>query len=198
VIVSRIVVRLFLPALAIGLVSMAAWQIGAGFATSAHGQELQASSPDLVTVADVNAAVVQTIACLNERGITASVQEGSGLRPTRFSYQAGADADTVRQTNENVADCAVQMQQVQEQWSQQKEQPTAEEFRALVARITECVDTGAQGTTLSSPVTVLSGPYDADPSFILALREDQLEAFANCSQAEEAATGLYALPYEVR
>lgn len=157
------------------------------------GLPSRAQGPETVTMEDRDEAMSAFARCLAERGLTATIIPGEGLRPARLAVAAPdadglADDDTVRQANAAYVECRGTIEDVERRWAAQQGTPTSEQVLALVERLEACVRAGGvpeEGSVEGARFV----RYENQPRPV-QLEPADLPKYLQCARREEERTGL--------
>lgn len=165
-------------------------------------QQRDALADGVVTSEELDAAEAAYADCAEGAGLTAHVFPGEGLRRPRLAFLVNdvdgvPDADTVRQANRALADCAARhLDDVSSAWARQQQQPSAQDIADVYARMEACLaNNEAPGTpVLGQKQAYLFARYGRGS---IVVSDSQLDLYVACALAVEAETGHLAPPPEV-
>lgn len=162
-------------------------------------QQQQVVADDVVTYEEHEQAIRAYIECARAAGMEPTVEEGSGLRPTRVTFalprQSDPEDTSVIEAAQNVfSDCASQhLDEVDTAWALEKPEPSEAHLAALYEDLRSCVQSGGRPEISVGPASYY-GLYKNAPERSIEIGVTDGLAYRQCAVALEAETGLTAPP----
>lgn len=155
---------------------------------------------DPVTFDELNAAISETISCIEDAGMSVDVFPAEGLRPTAFRVSASdadgePDAETVRAAQAATAQCNdALLTPVSDRWRALQPEPSESEIQTLYDWLEACV---ASGGVPDEPIRFGTFTvYRNAPADGPSVSSEDGAAYIQCAIGAQEETGLLAPPIE--
>lgn len=161
-------------------------------ATADEQREADPLADGEVTINELEAAIVDTTACLEREGLNVETIPRDRLRPTKFRISAPdddgvPDRESVNDAQARTSTCLAGLDPVSYAWREQLE-PSPEEVEEFYSGLEECVADGGVPSAEPELANVFVG-YPQEPRSI-DIPDGNDREFLECAREFEARTGL--------